>query len=143
MSLEANKAAARAFFEAFSADGDVSVLDRVVAPTYKGRRWQPGQPTGPDLVRQNVNAYRTGFPDVRIIIHDLIAEGDKVVVDYSFTGTHQGEFASVPGTGKRVEVTGIDIVRLVDGKIVELKAVMDRLGMLQQFGVIPSSVGAR
>ena len=70
-------------------------------------------------------------------IEDLFAEGDKVVLRFTFHGTHQGEFMGVAPTGKQVTMPGIDIFRIADGKIVELWGQEDVLGMMQQIGAIP------
>ena len=81
---------------------------------------------------------RSGFPDFQVTIEDLFAaEGEKVVLRFTFRGTHQGEFLGVAPTGKRVTMAGIDIFRIADGKIVELWGQEDVLGMMQQLGAIP------
>jgi predicted ester cyclase len=67
----------------------------------------------------------------------MIAEGEKVVTRKTYRGTHQGEFLSIPPTGRHVSLGLIDIMRIVDGKVVEHWNVGDDLGMLQQLGVIP------
>jgi predicted ester cyclase len=67
----------------------------------------------------------------------MIAEGDKVVTRFTMRGTHQGEFMGIAPTGRRVEMTGIDIIRFSDGKMVEHWGNTDDLGMMQQLGVIP------
>ena len=83
-------------------------------------------------------AYFAAFPDLYITIDDLIAEGDKVTKVWTAHSTHRGEFMGIPATGKRITVKGIEVFRIADGKIVELWASMDNLGMLQQLGVIPA-----
>ena len=80
----------------------------------------------------------SGFPDFRGTIEDLFAaEGHKVVLRFTFRGTHQGEFMGVAPTGRQVTMAGIDILRVADGKIVELWGQEDMLGMKQQLGVVP------
>lgn len=78
----------------------------------------------------------TAFPDVQMTIEDMIAEGDKVAVRYTFRGTQQGETQGIPPTGKYVNVPGIFICRCRDGKIVEEWDIWDDLGLLQQLGAI-------
>jgi predicted ester cyclase len=79
---------------------------------------------------------RASFPDMMVTTEDLIAEGDKVVERWTLTQTHTGEpFMGASASGKRVQVTGISIYRIADGKIVEHWANMDLLGMLQQLGL--------
>lgn len=77
------------------------------------------------------------FPDGRWTIEDQVAEGDKVVTRFSFTGTHQGEFMGIAPTGKRVTTSGMVIDRIVEGKIVEEREEWDALGMMQQLGAVP------
>ena len=82
-------------------------------------------------------AYFIAFPDLYITTDDLIAEGDKVTKVWTANFTHNGEFMGIPATGKQIVVKGIEVFRIVDGKIVELWASTDNLGMMQQLDVIP------
>ncbi len=82
-------------------------------------------------------AYFTAFPDLHITTDLLVAEGDKVTKVWTATCTHNGELMGIPATGKRITVKGIEVFRIADGKIAELWASMDNLGMMQQIGVIP------
>jgi steroid delta-isomerase-like uncharacterized protein len=77
------------------------------------------------------------FPDSRVTIDDMIAEGDQVVTKKTFRGTHEGEFAGIPPTGKTVELQFVDIMRVHNGKIVEHWNCIDQLSFMQQLGVIP------
>lgn len=76
------------------------------------------------------------FPDMKMVIRDMIAEGDKVVTYKTLQGTHQGDFIGIAPTGKRVESDIIDIMRVADGKCVEHWHVMDVLGLLLQLGAV-------
>ena len=87
--------------------------------------------------KQLCQEYFTAFPDLHITSDDLVAEGDKVAKRWTVTSTHKGEFMGIPATGNHIRVTGIEIFRIKDGKIVELWVNMDNLGMMQQLGVIP------
>lgn len=78
------------------------------------------------------------FPDGRFTVSDEVAEDDKVVMRWGFTGTHKGELMGIAPTGKQVAMTGISITRIVDGKIVEAWEEWDSLGMMQQLGVVPT-----
>ena len=75
-----------------------------------------------------------GMPDYHTKIEDLIAEGDKVVARVSMTGTHIGDFYGIPPTGRRVNLTGIFIVRIADGKIVEHWGEEDGVKVLRELG---------
>ena len=78
------------------------------------------------------------FPDLRVKVEDLIAEGDKIVGRVTLTGTHQGELMGIPATGKKVSFSEILIVRISNGKAVEQWEVADTMSRMQQLGVIPS-----
>jgi predicted ester cyclase len=80
--------------------------------------------------------FRNAFPDFRAVIHDLIAEDDKVVTRKTFDGTHEGELLGIPPTGKEVTIELIDILRVADGEITDHWNVVDQLGLMQQLGVI-------
>jgi steroid delta-isomerase-like uncharacterized protein len=99
-----------------------------------------GKVTGLEGGKQLVQIYRTAFPDLRITVNDQVAEGDKVVTRWTATGTHKGELMGIAPTGKQATVTGIDIERFQDGKLVENYTNYDMLGMLQQLGLAPSMV---
>jgi steroid delta-isomerase-like uncharacterized protein len=74
----------------------------------------------------------SAFPDVRLTIEDLIAEGDEVAERWTIRGTHRGDFMGVPATNKQVTVSGIDVYRYAGGKRVETWSQYDSLGMMQQ-----------
>lgn len=82
-------------------------------------------------------AYFNAFPDLNITTDLLVAEGDKVTKVWTANCTHKGDFMGIKATGKQVVVKGIEVFRIADGKIQEIWASMDNLGMLQQLGVIP------
>lgn len=82
-------------------------------------------------------AYFSAFPDLQVTTDLLVAEGDKVTKVWTVTSTSKGDFMGIPATGKPMIIKGIEVFRLADGKIAELWASMDNLGMLQQLGVIP------
>jgi steroid delta-isomerase-like uncharacterized protein len=110
--------------------------------TYHDANVPGGKFTGPEGVKQFVQIYRTAFPDLKITIEDQVAEGDKVVTRWSATGTHKGDLMSIPATNKPATVTGTDIERYQNGKVVESWASYDMFGMLQQLGVVPSMTPA-
>jgi steroid delta-isomerase-like uncharacterized protein len=92
---------------------------------------------GHEGIRQFYSMMRAGFPDLHFTVEDQIAHGDKVVTRWSARGTHRGAFQGIPPTGKQVDITGMDIDRFVDSKVVECWALIDELGMMQQLGVVP------
>ena len=140
MLLDNNKTIARRFFEEVFGQGKLDVLDVIVAKDHnnKGPATLPGLPTGPEGARQVVTMYRNAFPDFRVTVDEQIAEGDKVVTRWTAHGTHKGELAGIPATGKSSTVTGISVDKLVNGKIAESWGIFDQFGMMQQLGVIPT-----
>jgi predicted ester cyclase len=95
-----------------------------------------GFSSGPDGVKVLMHLLRTGMPDMYAVIHDQVAEGNKVVTRKSFRGTHQGELFGVPATGRPLSIEVIDIIRVENGQIAEHWNVVDQLGLMQQMGVI-------
>jgi len=128
MSIEANKALARRIVEEMWNTKNLKVVDEVYSPEFG---------SGHEATKQFVTANLAAFPDLHNTIEDQIAENDLVVTRYVTSGTHQGEFANIPPTGKQFTVTGIEMHRFADGKLVELWNIVDLLGALQQLGVIP------
>jgi predicted ester cyclase len=122
--------------EVFSG-GDDGLVDELVSTRFVEH--QNGvQGTGPEALRGLVRGLRSSFPDLRLDIEDIVAHGDKVWVRARATGTDTGGVAGRPPTGAKVEIDVIDIVRVEAGRIVEHWGVADRLGMLQQVGVVPA-----
>ena len=141
MSTEQNKAIARRFLEEVFGQGKLAVVDEIVAPDHvdHGPSTLPGMPTGPEGSKMVVTIYRNAFPDIHFTIDEQIAEGDKVVTRWTGRGTHKGELAGIPATGKSATVTGMGVDRIVNGKIVESWGIFDQFGMMQQLGVIPAA----
>ena len=81
--------------------------------------------------------YVTGFSDREFIVKDIFAQGDKLVKHWEFKGTHTGDFFGIKATGKKVDVFGCTIAKIVDGKIVEEQDFMDNLEFFQQLGLMP------
>jgi steroid delta-isomerase-like uncharacterized protein len=139
MSAEQNKEAMRRVVEEVFNQGNLSVADELMAPDFVEREeLPPGLPRGREGVKAMTAMLRSAFPDFRATIDDMVAEGDKVVVRQTWSGTQQGEFLGVPPTGKSVSFGVIDIVRFAGGKAVEHWGVMDAMGMMQQLGAIPT-----
>ena len=138
MSTEENKAIVRRFVEEAQGRGNYQVIDEVVAPTFINQSAPPGFPADREGVRATFDLFRAAFPDLTVVIHDQIAEGDKVVTRKTFQGTHQGEFMGIPPTGRKVTIGVTDILRVHEARIVEHWGQVDMLGLMQQLGVIPS-----
>jgi steroid delta-isomerase-like uncharacterized protein len=139
VSIEENKALVRRWFlEAWNA-GNLALADEVIAADYDPHPAPTDMPfgRGPEGQKQLIAFYRSAFPDVRMEIEDMVAEGDRVVVRWKGTGTHTGELMGVPPSGKPAVVTGMFINRVVNGKLVEGWTSFDALGMMMQIGAIP------
>ncbi len=138
MSTEENKALVRRWYEEVFNQGNLDVVDNYVADTIVDHSLPPGMPPGAASTRQLIAMYRNAFPDLQITVEDQISEGDQVVNRIQVVGTHQGEFMGIAPTGRQFTITGIDWLRIADGKFVEHWAQADMLGLLQQLGAIPA-----
>jgi predicted ester cyclase len=137
MTAETNKATIRRIVEEIQNGDNLALIDELAAPTFVNHTPAPGLSPDREGIKQLLSMFRAAFPDGVMTIEDMIAEGDKVVSRKTYRGTHQGEFLGIPPTGRQVSVGLIDIMRLVDGQVVEHWSVGDDLGMLQQLGVLP------
>lgn len=99
---------------------------------------EPDEIRGHQGIRQFYESLRQAFPDLHFTIEDQVADADRIVTRWSADGTHTGTFQGLPATGKRIRLSGIDIDRFVDGKVVECWPQADELGLLRQLGVLPS-----
>jgi predicted ester cyclase len=138
MSAEENKAVVRRFFEELLSTDNLAVADEILSPGF--RFYFAGSPEPMDLesYKEFLMARRAAFPDRRFVVEDIIAEGDKVSARFTMRGTHKGELRGITPTGREVTMTGIDMIRLSEGKMVEDRVEVDQLGMMQQLGVIAS-----
>ena len=137
MGVEENKALAREWFARCYA-GNLEVIDELVAEDYVGQFNSDPPMHGREALRQGNAATQAAFPDLRIEVEDLVADGDRVAARYTSRGTHTGPFGSIPPTGKPFAISGITICRFRDGTLVEHWGVYDLLGGLQQLGVLPA-----
>jgi steroid delta-isomerase-like uncharacterized protein len=140
VSTEQNKAIRRRSYEAVN-QKNLDALDEVTAPDVISHSARPGQAPGLEGVKQLFSSMHAAFPDFRIDVEDMIAEGDKVVARVTGSGNHQGEFMGIAPTGNRVELSAIDIARIAEGKIVEHWSISDQLGMMRQLGVMERPSG--
>ncbi|MEL4456540.1 ester cyclase [Lutimonas vermicola] len=82
--------------------------------------------------------YLTGFSDVTFTIIDVFGQGDKIVKHWNFKGTHTGEFFGIPASGKKVDIDGVTLVKMKEGKIAQEQDFLDNLSFYQQLGLIPT-----
>jgi len=104
------------------------------------RFYVPGQPEplrGPAGYLNIINMMRSGFPDIRWELEEMVAENEKIAACFTMRGTHRGTFFGVPATSRTIEVKAINFYGFSDGKIVEEYGQPDLLSLLQQIGAIP------
>src|SRR5712692_1337258 len=136
----ANKATVRRFVEEFQDQHRVEAVDELVSRDFVNHsgtvRDVPGMERATDFVgmKEIDRMYRESFPEQRVTIRDMAADGDKVWTYKTFSAVHTGEFMGIAPTGKTVTIDAIDIMRVVDGKIVEHWAVQDVWGLMRQLG---------
>ena len=136
--LEKNKEVyLRTLYEYWS-QGKTEVMEEIMADGYvKNDQEVQFEGTPLEYANQRLKMYRSAAPDVTFKAEVLIAEGDIVACYYKGSGTHTGELFGIPPTGKEFTFKGVDIVRIVDGKIVEGWDVPDLFGLMRQLGLIP------
>ena len=139
---EENKAVARRYWGAANSH-DGNQMREVLATDYVHH--DPGLPV-PDADRETHIQIIAGgmfqaFPDLHVTIHDMVAEGDRVAVRWSFSGTHNGELPGnppLPPTGKQIEVNAVAIHRVAGDKLAETWVIFDAIAMMQQLGELPA-----
>ena len=140
MSVEHNKDTARRLYELINA-GQVEAVADLVSSDYLEHDPLPGQGTGKEGVLDRFSLLLSALAP-RFTIEDVVAEDDRVVVRWTNAGTHVGDFAGIPPTGKTFTISGIDIYRVVDGLLCEHWHVVDQLSMLGQLGLLPEAADA-
>ena len=130
---DANKALVRRYVEEILSGGKLERLDELVSPEFVDRTpGAPPQTRGPEVVRESQKRARDLFQDIRYTVDDLIAEGDRVVARYTVRAIRKTAEGSDPG--KPIEVTGITIYKIADGKIAETWIVNDQIALFRQLG---------
>lgn len=132
--MSAAKAVVRRFYSGVFRD--LSLAEHCIAPDYIDHNNEAAG-RGPAVVRAHIQALLRTFPDFTLAIEDMVAEGDKVVTRVTGRGTHQGVWMAIVPTGKQVQVKGINIDRVVSGRIAEHWGEADTVTMLMQMGVDP------
>ena len=138
MNSEENKLIVQAFYKAFEAN-DKDALREVLAPDLVAYNPIGGDPQNREGHIQGILMWNTVFSQNRFEIKEQISDGDTVATRVVLKAVHsKAEFQGVPPTGKQIETPAITIERIKDGKIVERQVCSDRLGMMQQLGLMPS-----
>lgn len=138
MPPEENRATLRRAIERFNDPEDRTGYFKLYDPDVVLHSFPPGLAPGIEGVEQFYTAYWTAFPDVRVTLEDVIAEGERLAARYTVRATHRGEFMGIPATGTRVTFEGITILRFEGGRCAERWQSADMLGLMQQLGAIPA-----
>lgn len=141
MSTGQNKAIARRWFLDVLAQGQLAVADEVFAANHviNDPHAPPGGwPPGPEGLKAVASVFLAGLSDLNFTSLDQIGEGDMVATRWAVGMTHTGALLGIPPTGKRVSVTGVNVARFAEGKIVESWFNFDMLSLLRQLGAIPT-----
>jgi predicted ester cyclase len=133
MTSDANKELVRRLYDDYLSPGQLDRLTEIVSPDFVG----VGPQRGPAAFSGTVGALRDAFPDLRYTVEDLVGEGDRVAVRWSWRGTHTGAFRGVAPTGTQVVSTGFAIFEIADGKLARAWLETDRLGFLMAIGAVP------
>ena len=135
-----NKRLVRRALEELYAKGDVELADELIHPDFVDHDpAHPDQPGGPESVKQTVRNLHGAFGELRFVIEDEVAEGDKVVQLVTMSGRHTGPLMGSEPTGRAFSVRHINIWRIADGKIADHWGSRDDLGLLGQLGLTPNA----
>ncbi len=134
---ENNAVTMKRFYEEVVNKGNLKLIDELVAAEFVEHEELPGMKPGREGLKDFFTMFRAAFPDLQFQVNDLVAKGDKVWAYITIRGTHKGQFMDMAATGKKIEIKGFDIIRLVNGKAVEHWGLTDTMTMMQQLGAIP------
>lgn len=126
MTIEENKSIIHRYIDELNRRNE-TILGELVANKFR------------DTVRQGYLRNITAFPDYFVEIKDIVAEGEQVVVEWTYRGTHRGVYQGIKPTGKEIYGRAISIYRLRDGQIVDARGIWDQGDFWQQLGLIPEN----
>ncbi len=132
-----NKALVRRYYDEVFNQRNVDLVDELAVEDYVEHDPFPGQGNGRGDLKARVQAILSAFNPVRFAQEDLVSEGDRVVVRWTQTGTHSGNFMGMPPTGKQFTIAGIDIHDVKAGRMAEHWHVVDMYALLIQLGALP------
>ena len=139
MASEENKSHMRVFVDEVINKKNLDAIDALVAVDFVEHVPLPDQTPGRAGLKHGIGLFLEAFPDIQWVLEEQIAEGDKVVSRFTWSGTHRGPFMGVAPTGRKVQVWGIAIDVVRDGKFAESRFIMDTLGLMRQLGAIPTA----
>ena len=133
---EQNKKLFRDFVDGMNAQ-DLSTIEELLDENFVDHEPGPGQDPGRQGMKDMMQMFFSAFPDLKATINHLVAEDDLVTGHMTLEGTQTGEFMGIPGSDKKISITEMRMVRIVDGKATEHWGVVDSMTMMQQLGVMP------
>lgn len=136
MTKEANLAATQRWGAEVASAGKYDVLDEILAPGFVDHDPAPDQGPGVDGLKGFFRTMRAAFPDLRAEAVEIAATDDHVAMRYTLSGTHEGQFQGVAPTGRRFEVSALQLARFENGRCVERWGSTDELGMMKQLGIL-------
>lgn len=142
MSPEENKAIVHRLVKEAQEGGRLQIINELVSPDFVDHSAWPGIPATREGVAQIFGMFHAALPDLHVVIHDEIAEADRVATRKTLQGTHKGDLLGVPPTGNTIAIEVIDILRLKDGQVTDHWSLVDRHGLLQQLGLVAAATEA-
>jgi steroid delta-isomerase-like uncharacterized protein len=134
-----NKAVARRLYGEVWNKRKLELLPEIISPSHALRAPNISDAMiGPEAYKRQVSSFLTAFPDLKFSVEEMICEKDMLVVSWTITGTHRGEFWGVAPTNKKISMDGITINHITDGIIMDSDVSMDALGLLRQIGGFPA-----
>jgi len=133
MSNDQNKKIIQRLFNEGMNEKKFQVIDELISEKYVNHGI-PGSPAGVKGFKAIVEQFTSAFPDMKVNVQEIVADGDTVATRGFFTGTHKGDFMGIGATGKKVRVDYIDFWKMSNGKAVENWVQMDNVGLMQQIG---------
>jgi predicted ester cyclase len=136
MTIDKNKKIIRRYIEEVVNTGNVENLDEFISPDYI-ETLDPGKKVlGVEGARQHIMGVRQTFPDLHLTVEKQISEGDWVVTCITARATHKGEWLGIKPTGKKVEITGVNVDKIINGKMVEHGGAANMFEALLNIGAI-------
>jgi steroid delta-isomerase-like uncharacterized protein len=131
---ERNKSIAHSYFKAYETD-DIEAVMKFIAPNYVLHPGGNGEPMNSDERERDEMIFFSAFSNIKTVVEDQIAEGEKVASRIMMRCTHSGKYSGVPATGKRIVIPYIDILHIEAGKIVEEWVEFDTMSIVKQISV--------
>ena len=132
MSVEENKAIVRHWIEVVASEARFEELENIFYPDYVTYGLPPEMPPGPEGARQMVLAFKNAFPDFRMTVEEMLAEGDTVMARWKAVATHKGTYRDIAATGRKITIWGLALYHFEGKMIKEGWLIRDDFGMMRQ-----------